>query len=318
MENQKLPPLVKKIGSNPDVVLAQPNYYFYSMGSETLQYGVHKINADVAHKSTTGKGIKVAVIDTGIDYNHEALRNKIVLKKDFINENQLEFTNDVHGTSVAGIIAAEADTSGKMIGIAPDVRIIAAKACWYDKTKSSVTCTSEKIAKAIDYSVLNKANIMNFSIGGPQDLLLTILIKKALQDGTVVVAASGNGGSGGKPVYPAAMEKVIAVSATDSKDILYKLSTTGDYIDLSAPGVEILSPAPGNKWHYQSGTSMAAAHVTGAAALLLQKHPELSSFQIKFILGKSSVDLGKPGKDNKFGEGRIDVAGALQELELNY
>jgi subtilisin family serine protease len=128
------------------------------------------------------------------------------------------------------------------------------------------------------------------------------------------VAAGGNGGPDGKPVYPAALPTVIAVSATDSQDGLYAMSTPGKYIDVAAPGVDILSPAPGGSWQMVSGTSMAAAHVSAAVALILQNYPELSPFQVKYLLESSSVDLGEAGRDDKFGEGRIDVFEAIDEL----
>jgi subtilisin family serine protease len=168
----------------------------------------------------------------------------------------------------------------------------------------------------VDFAILNKANVINFSLGGPKDKLLTMLIKKAVESAIIVVAAAGNGGSKGKPVFPATLDEVevIAVSATDSNDRLYELSTRGNYIDVSAPGVDIFSPAPGDRWQVSSGTSMAAAHVSGTVALILQKNPELSAFEVKTLLGLTAVDLGKRGKDKEFGEGRIDAFEALQKL----
>ncbi|MCC6712617.1 MAG: S8 family serine peptidase, partial [Candidatus Dadabacteria bacterium] len=114
----------------------------------------------------------------------------------------------------------------------------------------------------------------------------------------------------------AAMREVIAVSATGPDDRLYPLSTHGDYVDVAAPGVDILGPAPGGAWRMESGTSQAAAHVSGAVALILQDYPELSPFQIKHLLGSSAIDLGKPGKDPEYGEGRIDVGKALGKLDF--
>ena len=98
LNDQDLQSLIINVVSNYKVLHAQPNYYYHTLGNKTLQYGVHKINADVAHKFTTGKGIKVAVIDTGIDYNHEVLKNKIVIKKDFVDSKQKDFTKDAHET----------------------------------------------------------------------------------------------------------------------------------------------------------------------------------------------------------------------------
>ena len=298
-----------------DSIVAQPSYYYKSLVNESLQYGLHKIKADAAHKLATGRGVKVAVIDTGVDYNHKVLQGRVALKADYINSDENGFSKDLHGTSIAGVIAAAAEAGAGIIGVAPDVKIMAIKACWSDtKDPAKATCSSDKLARAVDFAILNKADIINFSLGGPKDKLLTMLIKKAVDSGITVVAAAGNSGSKGKPVFPAALDEVVAVSATDSSDGLYEFSTRGGYIDVAAPGVDIFSPAPGDRWHVSSGTSMAAAHVTGVVALLLQKSPELSPFEVKALLGSTSVDLGKPGKDKEFGEGRIDALQALQKL----
>lgn len=300
------------LAADSRTLVAQPNFYFEGMNEDSAQYGVTKIKADTAHSISTGKGIKVAIIDTGIDHSHEALADNIVLKTDFVDVTSNEF--DVHGTSIAGIIASSSIENG-ITGVAPDVQIIAARACWRNPNKNSQTlCSSNTLAKAINYSILNKAHILNLSLGGPNDNIVSMLLKKADRGGIVVVAAAGNGGPNGKPTYPAALREVIAISATDANDRIYEASTRGSYVDFAAPGVDILSPAPGNSWQIISGTSMAAAHVSGAIALILQENPELSPFQIKTLLGSTSIDLGKEGKDTEYGEGRIDALSALHQL----
>ncbi|GJM15778.1 MAG: hypothetical protein DHS20C13_11050 [Thermodesulfobacteriota bacterium] len=314
-DNRGVIDVSRTLAADSRTLAAQPNFYFEGMSENNIQYGVQKIKADSAHSISTGKGIKVAVIDTGIDYSHKAIANKIFMKSDFVDTGSYEF--DVHGTSIAGIIASTSIEDG-ITGVAPDVKIIAARACWKDpKNKINTLCSSNTLAKALNYAILNKAHIINLSLGGPKDNIVSLLITKASRAGIVIVAAAGNGGPKGKPVYPAALKEVIAVSATDSDDKLYQSSTRGKYIDLSAPGVDILSTAPGNSWQVISGTSMAAAHVTGAIALVLQKHPELSAFQMKSLLGSTSIDLGKKGKDIEFGEGRIDALSALHKLKTN-
>ncbi len=311
-DNRGVIDVSRVLAADSRTLAAQPNFYFEGLSEESVQYGVSKIKADSAHGISTGKGIRVAVIDTGIDHNHKAMENKILIKSDFVDTDSAEF--DVHGTSIAGIIASSSIENG-ITGVAPDVKIIAARACWKDlSNKAKTLCSSDTLAKAIDYAILNKAQIINLSLGGPKDNILSLLIRKADNAGIVIVAAAGNGGPSGEPVYPAALTEVIAVSATDSNDKLYESSTRGAYIDMAAPGVEILSPAPGNSWQVVSGTSMAAAHVTGTIALILQENPELSPFQIKALLGSTSLDLGEKGKDKEFGEGRIDALSALHQL----
>jgi len=311
-DNRGVIDISRTLSADSRTITAQPNYYFETMGEENVQYGVSKIKADSAHSISTGKGVRVSVIDTGIDYSHDAIADNILIKSDFVGSDVQEFKPDIHGTAIAGIIASATMDNG-LTGVAPDVKVIAARACWSD-VKKETFCSSETLAKAIDYSIINKAQIINLSLGGPRDNVISLLLKNADNAGIVLVAAAGNGGANGKPVYPAALKEVIAVSATDYDDKLYALSTRGNYIDLSAPGVDILSPGPGNSWQIISGTSMAAAHVTGVIALLLQEYPELSPFQIRTLLGSTSLDLGKAGKDEEYGEGRIDALRALDQL----
>lgn len=317
-DGRAVPAVVNILAGDSAVLLSQPNYYYGSLAGENPQYGAVKIGADAVSDKATGSGITVAIIDTGIDYNHPALSGKVVEKADFVSPDMSGFTGESHGTSVAGIIAASAaEQEGGMSGVAPGVCLIAVRACWSDPgNNKKAVCSSEKLAKAIDFAVSKNAQVINLSVGGPKDNLIAALIQSAYGSGVTVVAAAGNGGAKGKPVYPAALNEVIAVSATDSRDGLYSFSTRGDYIDVAAPGVDILSPAPGGAWGMESGTSQAAAHVSGAVALLLQDYPELSPFQVKHLLGSSAVDLGKPGKDQEFGDGRIDVEKALDKLDF--
>ena len=316
-DGRSVPAVVNILAGESGVIMSQPNFYYNSLAGENPQYGAVKIGADAAGGTTTGRGITVAVVDTGVDYNHPALKDKVAQKADFVSADMSGFTGESHGTSVAGIIAASAVEEGGMSGVAPGVRLIAVRACWADSAGGSkAVCSSEKLAKGIDFALSNKAQVINLSVGGPRDALIAALIQQAYGSGVTVVAAAGNGGAKGKPVYPAAMREGIAVSATDADDKLYTLSTRGDYVDVAAPGVDILSPAPGGAWQMESGTSQAAAHVSGAVALILQDYPELSPFQIKHLLGSSAVDLGKPGKDPEYGEGRIDVGKALGKLDF--
>lgn len=316
-DGRSVPAVVNILAGESGVIMSQPNFYYNSLAGENPQYGAVKIGADAVSGTTTGRGITVAVVDTGIDYNHPALKDRITQKADFVSPDMSGFTGESHGTSVAGIIAASPIEEGGMSGVAPGVRLIAARACWSDSADGGkAVCSSEKLAKGIDFALSNNARVINLSVGGPRDALIAALIQQAYGSGVTVVAAAGNGGAKGKPVYPAALREVIAVSATGPDDRLYTLSTRGDYIDVAAPGVDILSPAPGGAWQMESGTSQAAAHVSGAVALILQDYPELSPFQVKHLLGSSAVDLGKPGKDPEYGEGRIDVGKALGKLDF--
>ncbi|MCI0482357.1 MAG: S8 family serine peptidase, partial [Candidatus Dadabacteria bacterium] len=179
------------LSSDPAVLLSQPNFYYNSLSGENVQYGVKKIRADAVHEITTGKGIIVAVIDTGIDFNHPSLKDKIILKSDFLNPDFNGFTIDGHGTSVAGIIAAAGQGEG-VIGVAPGVSIMAVKSCRSDRKDSKkAICSSDKLAGGLDFAISNRAQIINFSLGGPKDGIIAELIARANSSGIIMVAAGG-------------------------------------------------------------------------------------------------------------------------------
>lgn len=307
---------VISVQSDPRVVLAQPNYVYATQGArqtniEALQYGLKKIRADVAQTLSTGKGVKVAVLDSGVDSDHPCLKGRVIDKKSFVDGD--EDFRDVHGTLVAGIIAA--NPARGLRGVAPDAKIMALKVC-KPRSNNSIEAdgTSQTIAQGLDYAILRQANVINLSLGGPRDPLINQLVKEAYARGIAIVAAAGNGGPTARPLYPAALAKVIAVSAIDMNDQLYPSAARGEYVDLVAPGVEVFSALPGNKFSPFTGTSMAAPHVTGVIALILQKSPAVSPAEMSALLEKAARDLGSPGKDDLFGSGCVDACKSLEAL----
>ncbi len=275
----------------------------------TLQYALRKLRAEAAHQLATGKGVTIAVIDTGIDDRHVALKGKVVEQIDVVGDGRP--TPGLHGTALAGITVAE----GKVRGIAPHARLLPIRAFQaHPQRPREGMSTSDTLVRALDIAVRRRAQVINLSFGGPRDKLLPLLVDHAIRAGITVVAAAGNGGPSGRPVYPAALENVIAVTATDHEDRLYPAATRGDYIAVAAPGVDVFTTAPEDRYEYVSGTSMAAAHVTGVVALLLEKQPGLSPREIKGLLEATAVDLGAPGRDPEFGAGRIDAFRAVEAL----
>ena len=172
--------------------------------------------------------------------------------------------------------------------------------------------TTSNILKGLEWAGKANANIVNMSFAGPADgemqLMLTALQKK----GAVLIAAAGNAGPNAKPLYPAAYPDVIAVTATDAEDKVFKQANRGKHIAVSAPGVAILAAAPGASYQMQSGTSFAAAQVSGIAALLLERNPKLDAAAIRRILMSTARDLGTPGHDDQFGSGLADAFGAVE------
>ena len=312
---------VTELGSH--ALTAQPDF-LYSTSSlvkqatnppAQLQYGPKLIRADRLRGTVTGKGIKVALIDTGVDAGHPALKGKVVEQADMTGRG---FTPDVHATLLAGIIAGEAKNGNGISGIAPGATILAIKAC-QPQTPQAVAaqCWSATLARGLDFSIEKKAGIINMSLGGPagvEDKLLKRMIDEAVGRSILIVAAAGNDGPKAKPGFPAALHNVVAVTAVDCKEQLYASATQGDFISLAAPGVEILSASPGGKFLVSSGTSLAAAFVSGTAALLRQQQPQLSPQALQALLEHTAKDLGPPGKDPQFGSGLVDACQAVAQL----
>lgn len=287
----------------------------YSDPYAGLAYGPKKIGAPKLHQSATGKGSLVAIIDTGLDEQHPELADSIAEFQDLTGKG---WSADLHGTAIAGIIAAKANNGMGTYGVAPDVKILALKACQPKQAgKLGARCWTSTLVQALDLAIQKNAKIINMSLGGPPDKLVARYVRAAQQQGRLIVAAAGNGGPHAKPAFPAALQEAIAVTAIDALNSAYVKANVGDFIELAAPGVDIISVTPGQDYPVLSGTSMAAAHVSGAAALLMQLQPSLTPQAIRQSLLESVTDLGEPGADAQFGGGVIDSCKAAEHLTGN-
>ncbi len=314
-----VPVVLALLQADPRVTFAQPDYLYETSGQSSssfndpyarLSYGSSLIRANRVHPIATGRAVPVAVVDTGIDRDHVELKGRLALYKDFTG---MGFNADIHGTQVAGIIAAEPDNGIGISGVAPGARLIALKACQpYSAQAIRAQCWSSALAKAIDFSLEHDARVLNLSVGGRrEDKILTRQVDVAASRGGIVVAAAGNEGPRGDPSYPAALASVMAVTAVDVRRSLYTHATQGAFVDLAAPGVDIVSTAPRGQFPVCSGTSFATAFVTGVVALLLERSPELTPGQVQEILEASASDLGHLGKDPQFGSGLVDACEAV-------
>jgi subtilisin family serine protease len=300
------------------VQYAQPNQLYrttaYNDPLSDIQYGPRLIDADRAHQVATGQDVSVAIIDTSIDGDQPDLRGKVIEQIDFIGPDAPGLEG-IHGTLMSGVISAGENNQVGGFGVAPHVKLLGLKACQpLPENPVEAACSSESIAKSLDLAIRRKVRLINMSLGGPPDRLIETLIKRAAEKDIIMVAAAGNEGPKAPPSYPAAYEPVLAVSAVDLDDERYDKANVGSYIDLSAPGVDILSTLPGERFNVFSGTSIATAHVTAAAALLLQAKPELSSAEVVQALEETAVDLGRRGRDSQFGAGRINACRALEKV----
>jgi subtilisin family serine protease len=268
---------------------------------DPAQYAVSKLKLPQAHMLAHGMNVTIAVIDSGIDASHPELANTIADTFDALGSKE---GAHVHGTGIAGAIAAH----GRLMGSAPEARIIAIRA--FGSTPGGAESSSYLIIKSLNYAVLHGAQIINMSFAGPKDMLIERGIAATAARDVLLVAAAGNAGPKSPPLFPAANPNVIAVSGTDAQDRLFTASNRGVHIALAAPGTDIFLPAPDQKYQMTSGTSFSAAYVSGIAALLLERNPTLKPSEVRAILTSTARDLGAPGKDELFGYGEADAFAA--------
>ena len=265
------------------------------------QYVVPKLHLMEAHKITNGDDVLVAVIDSKIDASHPDLAGVIADEYDALGT---AAPAHMHGTGMAGAIAAHA----KLVGVAPKVKLLAVRAFAGDK--NGAQGTTFNILKGLDWAASKHARIVNMSFAGPADPMLRDMLANAHAHGIVLIAAVGNAGPRSPPLYPAADRDVIGVTATDADDKLLPQANRGPQVAVAAPGVMVLEPAPDAGYQITTGTSVAAAHATGVAALLLARDPKLTPDQVRSLLIKSARAI--PGAKRDVGAGVIDALGAVE------
>jgi subtilisin family serine protease len=306
-----------------NIGVAQPNYVYHlqqdahapaplipapalSRG-DPAQYVVRKLRLPEVHKIATGAHVLVAVIDSQVDTAHPDLNGAIAGQFDAAKSRDRP---DEHGTEMTGAIVAHR----KLLGIAPRARILAIHA-FGPNSQTAPQTTTEHILAGIEWAMANGARIINMSFAGPYDPMLSIALKKAHEKGIVLIAAAGNAGPDSPPLYPAADENVIAVTAIDENDKLLPQANQGAHIAIAAHGVSVLEPAPGGSYGFTTGTSVAAAHVSGVAALIIERKPTIDVATLEEVLYSTARDLGPKGRDNQFGYGLIDPLRALNSLD---
>ena len=211
------------------------------------------------HRTATGRGIRIAVIDSGIEASHPDLAGQLLINRNFV-AGQNEVAED-HGTGVAGIIAAKSDNGIGIAGIAPGARLLGLRACWQQRPGEATVCDGLSLAKAIYFAASQNVDIINLSLSGPDDRLLRALLEAAMGRGSTVIAAYDVSKRGGG--FPASVPGVIAVADRQLAPVFGAV-----YI---APGRDIPTTQPGGRWFLVNGSSFSAAHVSGLAALVRQK-----------------------------------------------
>jgi hypothetical protein len=288
--------LLKALARDDRVQLAQPLHNFSVYAEESgekpgdarryndpyvnLQRGFVATDAALAHNLSQGNEVHIAIVDTGVDVTHLDLQGRIRDVHNLVDDDAAAFNRDNHGTEVAGVIAADADNRQGIVGIAPKALLSVYKACWYSPTpQAGARCNSFTLAKALAAIIDTDTRIINLSLGGPADPLLNRLLARLLVQGRIVIAAMPPDGT--IDGFPANAPGVIVVRASATE----AAAPTGI---LSAPGNDILTTQPGGGYDFTSGSSMAAAHVSGIAGLLLYLAPELDARTVHDLFLRSS------------------------------
>jgi subtilisin family serine protease len=270
---------------------------------DAAQYAIGKLGLIDIHRQLKGGNITVAVIDSQIDVKHPDLDGVVAEQFDAVGAADQPHS---HGTGMAGAIFAHR----RLMGVAPAARLYAIHA--FSSGAASAESTTFNILKGLQWASSKGVRVINMSFAGPRDPSLERTLRAAHDKGIVLIAAAGNAGPKSPPLYPGADPNVIAVTATDVNDKLFTGANRGSYIAVAAPGVDVLVPAPDNTYQLTTGTSVASAEVSGLAALLLERNPNLTPDEVRKILTSSARRLGAKDRDDEFGSGLIDPSKAIQ------
>lgn len=311
--------LVRRLASDPRVELAQPVQRFATQDSHTpslqvpLQHSAQVLHLAQAHRWATGKGVRIAVIDTGVDVEHPELRGQITKIGNFVDPGgraDPSFNTDIHGTAVAGVIAAALNSDIGLVGVAPQAQVFALKACWQERPGAREgVCDSYTLSKAIDFAINQGAQVLNFSLAGPPDPMIAKLVAAALARGIVVVAADGPDPARS---FPATQRGVLGVAGSD--DLQGRLRFPARRLaagTLAAPGVDILTTVPHGHYDFFSGASFAAAQVSGVVALLLEREPKLTPVQVAALFHRTAHLIPASPDDSAASIDQIDACAAL-------
>jgi hypothetical protein len=284
--------IIRRLGSDPRVELAQPLQSFSTSAAPTdavyddpyvgLQRGLWEMSVIAAHHWSRGEGATVAVVDTGVDASHPDLAGRVRRTRNFVDDDQVRFEHDRHGTEVAGVIGAVGNNGLGIVGVAPQVQLVALKACWQSTPgDSAAVCNSFTLAQAIQSAIDDRVDVINLSLVGPADPLLAALIRKAIEGGAIVVGAVPAGG--GMTGFPAGVPGVIAVDMAEHASA----ATTA----VRAPGRDVLTLVPDGHYDFATGSSLATANVSGIVALMRVRDHRMTAASARTLLVQSTRDV---------------------------
>lgn len=306
---------MEELKARADVEFVEPDYLIelaYTPNDpefSVLQYHHPQIETAAAWDRTQGSAdVVVAMIDNGMDVAHPELAAQFIAPYDALAKTTGVISAGLHGTHVAGLIAGSADNGIWGAGVAPHTKIMP-----IDVFEEGGLGYMSDLIHGIEHAIEADVDIINLSLGSYfYSEALDQAIQKAHKQGIVIVAAAGNNGTRSVH-YPSALDNVISVGAVSSNDTSSLFSNKGPTIDITAPGTAIYSSLPGNLFGPLSGTSMATPLVSGVAALIKADQPSLSNKEIENRIFSTADDLGKAGKDDVYGHGRVNARKALEK-----
>jgi len=296
---QPLDATLEALARDKRTAWAQPLNNFHTLSHNdplfALQPAAAAWHLAEVHTLATGRNVSVAELDSGVELDHPDLAGQISVAENFVDQGP--YPAEMHGTAVAGIIAARADNGIGIAGVAPGAHLMALRACW--QVDATANCNSFTLAKALQFALARGATVINMSVTGPQDKLLNLLLDAALVQGVTVVGAVDPQTAGGG--FPASHPGVIAVASENSDNAGAPAAA------VAAPGRDVPTTLPQARWGFVDGSSFAAAHVSGLVALLQQISPSLGPEQMRSLLlmASSSERVGQ------YGGRRIDACAAI-------
>lgn len=287
----------------------------YTQLSETTDWGLALLHVPEQWRETQGAGVRVALLDTGIEHTHPDLLGAVDDLRDFTGGASGTLDRVGHGTHTAGIVGARRNDRG-VVGVAPECRLLVGKVLGDDGSGAD-----DSVAAGIDWAVQAGADVVSMSLGSPTPSpAIAAAVARAAAAGKFLICAAGNDGRDQSVNYPARFDDTVAVGAVDRHGRIAEFSSRGPEVDVCAPGEDVLSTYLGGGYARLSGTSMAAPFVSGVVALLLAKHkrtagatPVETPSQLIEHLQRTATDAGPTGRDPSYGFGLIDPAKLLAD-----
>jgi hypothetical protein len=276
---------IARIAADPRVDLVQRMNLFETENTRyddpyvDFQSAAAQLGIEQAHLLATGRNVLIAIIDSAVDSSHPDLRGRVSITRNLVDARESSRGGEVHGTAVAGVIASAVNNSEGIIGVAPDASIAALRACWPVATGSpSARCSTFSLARALEVALTLGPKVINMSLAGPSDPLLSRLLDEIIRRGMVVVAAQSESADLAAQ-FPASHPRVIAAHSSAEP-----FAAEQSRYRLGAPATEVLTTTPGASYAFLSGNSLAAAHTTGVVALLMEREPDLDIEEVAALL----------------------------------